>query len=52
MEAVISSVIAGSILAIIVFLVIRKIINDRKSGKNSCGCDCSSCSGFCQNKNI
>ena len=34
-------------LAIVVTLAVIKIIRNKKAGKSSCGCDCSSCAG-CQ----
>ena len=38
----------GSILVVIIGMVIRKMIRDKKNGK-SCGCgtDCKGCSGNC-----
>lgn len=50
MESIIGSVIVGVILAAIVFFIIRKMIRDKKAGKSSCGCDCSSCGGACHCK--
>ena len=32
------------ILALSVFLVIKKLIKDKKNGKCKCGCACASCS--------
>lgn len=41
-----------AILAVIVGLVIRKMIKDKRAGKSSCGCDCGCCSmaGSCHTK--
>lgn len=50
METITGSVIVGVILAAIIFFIIRKMIKDRKKGKRSCGCDCSSCGGACRYK--
>ncbi|MBO4399926.1 MAG: FeoB-associated Cys-rich membrane protein [Lachnospiraceae bacterium] len=40
------------ILLVIVGLVIRKIVSDRRSGKSSCGCGCEHCAmhGKCHTK--
>lgn len=35
------------ILAVIVFLIIKKIVKDKKAGKGICGGDCSKCHGNC-----
>ena len=37
------------VLIVIVALIIRKLILDRKRGKSSCGCGCQDCPGasFC-----
>ena len=40
------TLVIGGILLVIVVLIIRGIIKDKKSGKSSCGGDCSLCSGF------
>ena len=44
-----ATVIISLILAAIVVSIILKIIKDKKAGKSSCGCGCSSCpmSGEC-----
>lgn len=38
-----------AILAVIVGLIIRSMVKNKKSGKSSCGCGCESCpsSGMC-----
>lgn len=40
------------VLAFIVFLAIRKIVKDKKSGIGACGCKCANCphSANCHNK--
>ncbi len=44
-----ATVIISFILAAIVVSIIVKLKNDKKAGKSSCGCGCSSCpmSGEC-----
>ena len=37
------TLIVGAILILIVGLIIRGIVRDKKSGKSSCGGDCSHC---------
>lgn len=37
------------VLAVIVALVIRSMVKDKKAGKSlQCGMDCSKCGGHCQ----
>ncbi|MBR2590042.1 MAG: FeoB-associated Cys-rich membrane protein [Clostridia bacterium] len=31
------------ILALVVFLIIRKLIKDKKAGVGACGCKCAGC---------
>ena len=38
------NIILVAVLVLIVGLVIRGMIREKKSGKCSCGCDCASCS--------
>lgn len=42
----------GAVLAAAVVLAVFKLYRDRKKGKSSCGCGCSSCpsSGLCHKK--
>ncbi|MGI5971395.1 MAG: FeoB-associated Cys-rich membrane protein [Oscillospiraceae bacterium] len=40
-----ASVIAGTAVFAIVAAVVIKMIRDRKTQKNSCGCGCSGCPG-------
>ena len=37
------TLIVGAILILIVGLIIRGIVRDKKSGKSSCGGDCKGC---------
>lgn len=39
------TLVVGGILLVIVVLIIRGIVKDKKSGKSSCGGDCSHCRG-------
>ena len=39
------TLVVGGILFVIVVLIIRGIVKDKKSGKSSCGGDCSHCRG-------
>lgn len=46
------TIIVSAILVIVVALVIRKMIRDKKKGINPlCGCDCGQCSGGCKKVN-
>lgn len=38
-----ATIIISLILAAIVFFIVKKMVNDKKQGKSSCGCNCSSC---------
>ncbi len=47
------TVIVLAILVLVCFLIIRKIVRDKKSGKSpTCGCGCGGCamSGICHEK--
>ena len=37
-----------AVLAVTVYLGIRRILRDRKNGKHSCGGDCSGCAMRCE----
>lgn len=37
------TIVVSIILILIVFLIIRSMIRDKKSGKSSCGCGCEGC---------
>ena len=39
------TLVVGAILLLIVVLIVRNIVKDKKSGKSSCGGDCSHCRG-------
>lgn len=42
------TVLVLAVLVLIVALIIRSMIRDKKNGKSiQCGCDCSSCGGHC-----
>lgn len=42
------TIIVGAILLLVVALVIRSMVRDKKSGKSlQCGGDCSHCGGRC-----
>ena len=47
MKEIISTTVVLIILAVIVALIIRKIIKDKKAGIGLCGGDCSACKGSC-----
>ncbi len=47
MQSVISTGIVLTVLVIAVITIVKKMIKDKKAGKSSCGCDCSSCGGAC-----
>ncbi|MBR6767400.1 MAG: FeoB-associated Cys-rich membrane protein [Clostridia bacterium] len=40
-----ATVIVGGIVLLVVALVIRVMIRDKKSGKHSCGGNCANCKG-------
>ncbi|MCC8051972.1 MAG: FeoB-associated Cys-rich membrane protein [Clostridiales bacterium] len=43
------TIIVGGILVVIVALIIRSMIKDKKAGKSlQCGGDCSHCKGHCE----
>ncbi len=46
------TIVVGAILGFIVIIVIRKMIIDKREGKNSCGCGCDGCpsAGVCHKK--
>lgn len=46
---ILSTLIVAAVLAAVVFLIVRKMIRDKRAGRNSCGCGCGSCpmSGSC-----
>ena len=46
-QANIGSIVVATILLIIVALIIRRLILDRKAGRHICGGSCGSCGGSC-----
>ena len=43
LSANLANIIIIAILVVVVTLVIRGMIRDKKAGKSSCGCNCASC---------
>lgn len=41
------SILVGAILLVIVVLIIRKLVKDKRAGKSSCGGNCSACGHNC-----
>ncbi len=41
------TLITGAIVLIIAGFAVKSLIKDKKSGKSSCGGDCSHCGGHC-----
>lgn len=40
--------VVGAILVIVVCLIVRSMIHDKKNGKSlQCGGDCKNCGGYC-----
>lgn len=50
LEAHTGTIIVLVILALLVFLAIRRIVKDRRAGKHSCGGNCGNCpmGGMCE----
>ena len=48
-----STIIIGILLLAVVVLIVKKMRNDKKSGKSSCGCGCGGCAsaGICHPEN-
>ena len=48
----IGTILISDVLLLIVVLIIRKLVKDKKKGKSSCGCNCAHCamSGSCHQK--
>ena len=40
------------ILVGVVALALRRVIQNKKQGKSSCGCDCGSCACGCDRKSL
>ena len=52
LKANVYNIIVIAILLLVVFLIIRKIVKDKKAGKSAvCGGDCSKCHANCSHKN-
>ena len=43
----IGSIVVGLILLVVVALIVRRLILDKKAGKHLCGGSCGSCGGGC-----
>ena len=43
----IGSIVVGLILLVVVALIVRRLILDKKAGKHICGGSCGSCGGGC-----
>ena len=39
------TLLVAAILALVIFVIVRKTVRDRRAGRHACGCDC--CSGGC-----
>lgn len=48
----IGTILISAVLLLVVVLIIRKLVKDKKKGKSSCGCNCAHCamSGSCHQK--
>ncbi len=48
-QANLATVLICAALALVVFLIIRSLVRNKKQGRSSCGCGCSTCpmSGQC-----
>ncbi|MEF2919763.1 MAG: FeoB-associated Cys-rich membrane protein [Acutalibacteraceae bacterium] len=46
------SIIIGAVVLTILLLIVRYLLKNKKQGKTSCGCGCSSCpmSGSCHKR--
>ena len=38
-----STIVVSLILMLVVAVIIRKLVRDKKKGKSSCGCNCAHC---------
>ena len=43
------NIIVMAVLALVIVLIVRNLIGNKKKGKSSCGCGCSNCpsAGMC-----
>lgn len=48
----IGTILISAVLLLVVVLIIRKLVKDKKKGESSCGCNCAHCamSGSCHQK--
>ena len=48
----IGTILISAVLLLVVVLIIRKLVKDKKKGKSSCGCNCAHhlMSGSCHQK--
>ena len=45
---IVGTIVVGAILIVIVALIIRSMIRDKKAGKSiHCGVECKNCGGYC-----
>lgn len=47
---IMGTVLVLAVLLVVVGLIVRGMVRDRKQGKSSCGGDCASCHGGCSHK--
>ena len=47
LQANLASVIVSLVLLMVVGLIVRRLVLDRKAGKHICGGSCGSCGGSC-----
>lgn len=45
-----ATIIVFSIIALLFIMTVIKLIKDKKKGKSSCSCNCSSCTMNCPSK--
>lgn len=48
LQANLGSIVVVLVLLVIVALIVRRLVMDRKAGKHICGGSCGSCGGGCQ----
>lgn len=48
LQANIGSIVVVFVLLIVVALIVRRLVLDKKAGKHICGGSCGSCGGGCQ----
>lgn len=47
LQANLATILVGLVLLVVVVLIVRRMILDKKEGKHLCGGSCSSCGGGC-----